>query len=795
MGPLRRRIALWITVTLGLSLGLGGAIPPFATPGTAAHAFLKRTQPANGSVAAPSVGQVRLTFTERVEVRPDRVAVTDGAGRRIDFQNAYLAPDDATTVVVAVPSLETGIYTVEYAFFSADTHTIAGSFRFGVGVSPAEVLAAATTAPPTSVASLGVPALLEALGRWLNLLSLVLLAGPIAFRLVVLASPLQRGRSAGNDHGHGPPATVLHLFATRAVRWAWIAVGVLVAAQGVGLVAASVASSLGTVASALTPGALGATLASRFGTLWLGRLGLLLVPALVLPLIAAEQDLREAAATPDEALPPSRWSTNGWWAILAAGASLTLLTALGGHAATTAPVALSLLIDWVHLVAMILWIGGLFSLAVLLPPILRSLGAVEGNRVLASVAPRFSTLATLSVQALVLTGLYQTWAQVGEPRVLTATGYGRTLLVKLALVVPLIALGAVNRALIVPRLQRLSGGGEGAGEGDRERARASGRSLRRLVWGETALGVAVLLVVGLLTTLPPARESAAVAAGADDTTAANGVGAAANEVTLAANAGELLVTLRIGPAENGPAVLSATVQDAQGTAIDDATVRLRLVPPDGGAPQDVPLVARNGRYLGLGDLERDGRWQIEASVAAREGAAGTALFGLSLPTGGARPLLAAADAAMNRLTALRERQILSSGGSSVTMDFEFATPDRLRLKVSGGSETGAVGTRRFDRAPGGQWLSSSWPAPGGYRWPEYAHARTASEVTILGREDVDGEPCWIVAFLDNESGARFTFWIGERDSLVRRQRMFATGHYMESRFYDFNAPITIEAPE
>ncbi|MDP9371629.1 MAG: FixH family protein, partial [Chloroflexota bacterium] len=271
--------------------------------------------------------------------------------------------------------------------------------------------------------------------------------------------------------------------------------------------------------------------------------------------------------------------------------------------------------------------------------------------------------------------------------------------------------------------------------------------------------------------------------------------AAPNEVTLAANAGELLVVLTIGPTESGPAVLSATVRDRIGTTVDDATVRLRLTPPGGGAPQEVPLTARNGRYLGLGDLGREGRWRIEADVATPGGASGTAPFALDLPSGGARLLLAGADAAMGRLTSARERQTVGDGRNTVTTEYEFVAPDRLRMRVvDSGSETIAVGARRFDRAPGGQWLQGPWPEEGGYRWPRYEYARAASEVTLLGREEVDGAPCWVVAFLDTASGARYTFWIGERDSLVRWQRMYAAGHYMESRFTDFNAPIAIEAP-
>jgi hypothetical protein len=149
---------------------------------------------------------------------------------------------------------------------------------------------------------------------------------------------------------------------------------------------------------------------------------------------------------------------------------------------------------------------------------------------------------------------------------------------------------------------------------------------------------------------------------------------------------------------------------------------------------------------------------------------------------------------MNRLTSLRERETIETGTATVVTEYEFVAPDRSRLRVNSGGETITIGARRFDRGPNGPWVAGNWPLDGGYRWPRYDFARTAAEATILGREAVDGEPSWIVAFLNRESGERYISWIGERDFLVRRQRMFFTGHYMDTRFSDFNAPIAIEAP-
>jgi len=747
-----------------------------------AHAFLQRTLPASGTVVAASIGEVRLTFNERVEVRPNQLIVTDGNGRRVDRGDAQLAAGDPLTVVVSLPQLSVGVYTARYAFVSSDTHPISGELRFGVGVSPADVLTDVSTAQATA---LDAPLLLQAVGRGLNLLGLIVLIGPVAFLLFILLSPLARGIA--------PFGAAARQFAARGVRWAWVAVTILIIGQVVALLGASLAATFGSLADALQPSNLLGTLTGRFGTLWLGRLALLLVPALALPVIGAELELRAAAPPaedlaldPQDSAPAVREPERehrGWWAILLAGMASALLTAIGGHAAATAPVPLSIAVDWVHLLAASLWIGGLLTLVLLLPSLIRTLGDTERLATLARVVPRFSVLALGCVQALALTGFYQTWIHVDGPTTLGDTLYGRTLLVKLLLLLPLIALGAVSRLLLLPRLRAAAATPVGE-------TAATTRRYWRVLWGEAALGVVVLAVVGLLTALPPARSVVSARASDGDNAAAP---ATTESVTIAGAAGTTLVDLTIGPTGSGPAVLSVILRDPSGVTIDDAVVALRLMPPDSGTPQDVPLTARGGRYTGLGDLARIGAWRIVASVTPRGGTADQATFALNLPTGGARTILAQSDLAMNRLTSLSERQMIGAGGPTTTTYYQWAAPDRLRLRSDAGSETIIIGKQRFDRTSG-SWIPSAWPDAGGYRWPIYEYARTAAEVTLLRRETLEGTPCWVLSFLDTPSGGRLTLWIGEADGLVRRQQMFAVGHYMESVFSDFNAPVTITAP-
>jgi copper transport protein len=101
-----------------------------------------------------------------------------------------------------------------------------------------------------------------------------------------------------------------------------------------------------------------------------------------------------------------------------------------------APLAVGL--NLVHLLAVSTWLGGLALVAVSLRPASR----VDD---LAAVLPRFSQLAFACVTTLVLTGTYLAWREVGTLDALGSTEYGRVLLLKLAGVLALIALGNLAR--------------------------------------------------------------------------------------------------------------------------------------------------------------------------------------------------------------------------------------------------------------------------------------------------------------------------------------------------------------
>jgi copper resistance protein D len=223
----------------------------------------------------------------------------------------------------------------------------------------------------------------------------------------------------------------------------------------------------------------------------------------------------------------------GWWTgrqrprsqlmpamMLGAGALIAMTRSASGHAADWGDLTLPEIIDWVHLMAGSLWGGGLVALSVAVLPAAFKLPA-QRRQCIAAAAQRFSILAGVTLAAVLLTGLYNAWRQLGTIADIWQVPYGRTLLVKLLLVIPLVALGASNHYTSVPLLQRRSGRhgprwplariatviqGRAPGQG-RPRAVRVVRRFTRKVWAEVIFITAILICTAFLLHSAPARHA------------------------------------------------------------------------------------------------------------------------------------------------------------------------------------------------------------------------------------------------------------------------------------------------
>jgi putative copper export protein len=132
---------------------------------------------------------------------------------------------------------------------------------------------------------------------------------------------------------------------------------------------------------------------------------------------------------------------------LSPGRSLAVLVAFAfsrvanSHAAEQGLLTLPLLVEWLHLLLIALWVGGVAVAAwVVLPA-----SAAGGGAAPDAYLRKLSDAATLALAGIVATGIFNAWRGLGKLDNLAATPYGVALTVKLVLVALAVALGGYNK--------------------------------------------------------------------------------------------------------------------------------------------------------------------------------------------------------------------------------------------------------------------------------------------------------------------------------------------------------------
>jgi copper transport protein len=309
--------------------------------------------------------------------------------------------------------------------------------------------------------------------RVAELSALGLLLGLLAFRALVWGPAVTHARSVGAAERERALRGGQRLF--------WRAFWALTALAGLAEATVLAAKSAvvfhtGLLAAALDPAAASHLVsASRFGDL----LGLRYIVPVVLVAIAFAVWTAESSGPPSAARRGPLASMG-----LLCVAALTLLAAQG-HASQAPPAPLQVAADAAHLAGAAIWLGGLPCLAAVLLRAPRALP--DAGRMLASAAlRRFSRLALCSVAVIALTGLVRMAGELSSPVELWSTAYGRDLLLKTSLLLPILVLARRNRQLVA----RLAGGLIPTAA----RLRGVGRSVQL----ELTIGVGIVVVAALL---------------------------------------------------------------------------------------------------------------------------------------------------------------------------------------------------------------------------------------------------------------------------------------------------------
>ncbi|MBN9507622.1 MAG: copper resistance protein CopC [Alphaproteobacteria bacterium] len=95
-----------------------------------AHALLQHAEPAVGATVAAAPAALLLEFSESVEPAFCKIMLTDAHGKPVAVGPAHTDPKDATHLLVALPRLAAGKYTVHSHATSTDTHKTQGAYSF-----------------------------------------------------------------------------------------------------------------------------------------------------------------------------------------------------------------------------------------------------------------------------------------------------------------------------------------------------------------------------------------------------------------------------------------------------------------------------------------------------------------------------------------------------------------------------------------------------------------------------------------------------------------------------------------
>jgi putative copper resistance protein D len=280
-------------------------------------------------------------------------------------------------------------------------------------------------------------------------------------------------------------------------------------------------------------------------------------------------------------------------AVLAASAFVGALAwaghAIGGQGveAVVHPAA-----DVLHLVAAAAWVGALVPLVLLLATVDKD----EASLAIARTAVlRFSTLGIAAVGTLLLTGIVNTWYLVGSIDALTGTYYGQLLLAKIALFFAMVAIAAINRQWLTPRLMPSAN----ADETQRPVFGAISQ-LRRNATVEALAGAAVICIVAVLGTKAPASH-------ANHHPAYGALPADSTFVHI--HTEQAMADVMIEPGRVGTAHATVHLWDGDFEPLAARDMKVSIAPPVAGSTATTHIAVQDS----------DGAWQIDGLDLTRPG--------------------------------------------------------------------------------------------------------------------------------------------------------------------------------
>lgn len=553
-----------------------------------AHALLQRSDPPAGVVLQRAPSRIHLWFSEDLNGSASKIIVWDHARHDQTIGGATVVAGQPRQLEAPLKPLPPGSYLVLWTSVSADDgHVLRGSYSFSVLVQgPLPSMAGVSLGGPSQGFPDG-PTLASLLAHWLELLATVVWVGAVSISTLVFA------RTAPGVEQ--PAADAERLRLGRLVR---ASVLVLAASSIVVLLLLAYGQAGNDWGATLTRSTLSDVFSAQYGKLWIARqlLLVLVLATYLVPIKFAAPRVATVGFVAGPAPSAPRASLSGAPALFALGLIYLYLLAASGHAASvdigglagSHLLSASVLVDWTHLLADALWLGGQIYIAAVLIPVLQ-LRREPGRNTPAFLAMlnRFSPIAYLSIAIFTLSGGFNGKVHIPSWYAYFHSVYGWTLTIKIGLIGLMMLTSVYTVYGLRPRLRRAQA--EHAGSNPLLGRLLGWLRLNPLLGAGVLMASSVMFYYPVPLGLAPAGPSSYTARG-DGLTA--------------------LVTLQ--PDRAGPNTVTVILKDTHGRPLKQGTVvalttMLDMVMGTGRAP--LAEIAPS-MYRGPADLGMGGHWRL-----------------------------------------------------------------------------------------------------------------------------------------------------------------------------------------
>ncbi|MGG0150921.1 copper resistance CopC/CopD family protein [Bacillus mycoides] len=388
-----RRLGAWLLIACVFII----LIPKSAS----AHAYVVKSNPNENETLKKAPSVVKIEFDEDIQVSSfNTLFVRDTSGKRVDLKDAHIDKKNKKILEAGLKkNLKNGLYSIQWKAISADGHPIQGVIPFRIGSAEAGT-------DDIKVEEMGyVPQIDMIMERGVLYTSFSLFLGVLFFNLIMYKGNATRVQSRGK-------------------KIIWISLfGIFISLLFNLPLQAKINADVSWL-EAFDPILLKETLQlSVFGYVWITQMALIST-LMIVTYFAVKSE---------------RLSSFKVWSIpIVLFIGLLVMKAFNSHAYGLKFKEIAVVMDFLHLFAASLWIGGLSSIVLLLRK--------EDDKwtMYWDTIKRFSPWATGAVIVILLTGLFNSTFFIPTIHSLFDTKYGLALLAKILLFVCMGILGIIH---------------------------------------------------------------------------------------------------------------------------------------------------------------------------------------------------------------------------------------------------------------------------------------------------------------------------------------------------------------